>query len=265
MILLYANRQTLRVNLESVVRITQPTMFLGVIIHYLLFLGWGRCYEALIWTRGGSFVKFKSRQGGSGGEGGGGQFWPKTGWLFCLQVNIKVFYKVLLTFLVGMFRHTKIAKQILEFFKEKYLIKDLMDCLDLLQRWRPEYSKMKSTKLLEGCFEAKSPSQAKCWILKRVISGFFFGTHEVKILWNTLRLFVFLSGVLFQTFQKFSDFYIKFGCHLMKTCRALYVLEKNSFWCFWTKSVQNRPKIMQGISLIFWKELHQPKVLKYWL
>ena len=72
MILLYANRQTLRVNLESVVRITQPTMFLGVIIHYLLFLGWGRCYEALIWTRGGSFVKFKSRQGGSGGEGGGG-------------------------------------------------------------------------------------------------------------------------------------------------------------------------------------------------
>lgn len=160
-----------------------------------------------------------------------------------MQVNIKVFYKVLLTFLVGMFRHTKIAKQILEFFKEKYLIKDLMDCLDLLQRWRPEYSKMKSTKLLEGCFEAKSPSQAKCWILKRVISGFFFGTHEVKILWNTLRLFVFLSGVLFQTFQKFSDFYIKFGCHLMKTCRALYVLEKNSFWCFWTKSVQNRPKI----------------------
>ena len=39
MILLYANRQTLRVNLESVVRITQPNMFLGVIIHYLLFLG----------------------------------------------------------------------------------------------------------------------------------------------------------------------------------------------------------------------------------
>ena len=71
MILLYANRQTLRVNLESVVRITQPTMFLGVIIHYLLFLGWGRCYEVLIWTRGGSFVKFKSRQGGSGGQGGG--------------------------------------------------------------------------------------------------------------------------------------------------------------------------------------------------
>ena len=158
------------------------------------------------------------------------------GWLFCLQINIKVFYKVVLTFLVGMFRHTKIAKQILEFFKGKYLIKDLMDCLDLLQRWRPEYSKMKSTKLLEACFEAKSPSQAKCWILKRVISGFFLRHMKWRFSEIHFDCLSFCPEFYSRSFKNFLIFYIKFGCYQMKTCRALYVLEKNSF-------LQNRPKI----------------------
>ena len=35
--LLHADRQVLRLNLDYVARLAKPTMFLGVVIHYLLF------------------------------------------------------------------------------------------------------------------------------------------------------------------------------------------------------------------------------------
>ena len=45
-------------------------------------------------------------------------------WFFCMQINIKVFCKVVLPFLVGVERHAKIASQIAEFLKRNYLIKN---------------------------------------------------------------------------------------------------------------------------------------------
>lgn len=46
----------------------------------------------------------------------------------------KVFYKVVLLFLVGVVRYAEIANKIVEFLTEKYLIKDLMDDLDFSYR-----------------------------------------------------------------------------------------------------------------------------------
>lgn len=44
---------------------------------------------------------------------------------FCLQINVKVFYKLILRYLVGMVKHVHIANQNSEFLKGQYLIKGL--------------------------------------------------------------------------------------------------------------------------------------------
>ena len=48
--LLLADTLTLRLSLDYVIRLAQPTMFLGVTIYYLLFCG-GESYETLTSTR----------------------------------------------------------------------------------------------------------------------------------------------------------------------------------------------------------------------
>lgn len=45
-----------------------------------------------------------------------------------LYVDMKVFYKLILPFLVDVVTDTQIPNQFAEFFKGQYLIKDLMDC-----------------------------------------------------------------------------------------------------------------------------------------
>ena len=49
-----------------------------------------------------------------------------------MQVNVTVFYKLLLPYLQGMARHVQIANQIAEFVEGQCLKKDLIDCFDIL-------------------------------------------------------------------------------------------------------------------------------------
>ena len=64
------DRLTLRLNLDSVVRLTQLTKFLGVTIHFLLF--WKDSNEMMTLTRGSQGFYKKVRSSKEGGGGGGG-------------------------------------------------------------------------------------------------------------------------------------------------------------------------------------------------
>ena len=52
----------------------------------------------------------------------------------CMQINSKVFYKLILSFFVAMVRHTQKANLIAEFLKGKYPMKNFMDCPDFLHK-----------------------------------------------------------------------------------------------------------------------------------
>ena len=55
------------------------------------------------------------------------------GWSwFCNQINIEVFYTLVLKFLVGVVRPVPIANQIAELLEGQYLQKHVMDCLNIL-------------------------------------------------------------------------------------------------------------------------------------
>ena len=57
------------------------------------------------------------------------------GWsLFCKQINIEIFYTLVLKFLVGVVRHVQIANQIAELLEGQYLHKDVMNCLNILHK-----------------------------------------------------------------------------------------------------------------------------------
>ena len=57
--------------------------------------------------------------------------------LFCIQININIFYKLILPFLVDVIMHVQITNQITEFFEMQYHKKGLIDCFDFLDVERP--------------------------------------------------------------------------------------------------------------------------------
>ena len=59
--------------------------------------------------------------------------------VFCIQININIFYKLILPFLVGVFMHVQITNQIAEFFEMQYHKKGLIDCFNFLDAERDQH------------------------------------------------------------------------------------------------------------------------------
>ena len=49
--------------------------------------------------------------------------------VFCMQININIFYKMILPFSVGVVMHVQITNQMAEFFEMQYHKKGLINCL----------------------------------------------------------------------------------------------------------------------------------------
>ena len=57
--------------------------------------------------------------------------------VFCMKININIFYKLILPFLMGVVMHVLITNQIAEFFEMQYHKKGLIDCFNFLDVERP--------------------------------------------------------------------------------------------------------------------------------
>ena len=57
--------------------------------------------------------------------------------VFCIQININIFYKMILPFLVGVVMHVQMINQMAEFFEMQYHKKGLIDCFNFLDEERP--------------------------------------------------------------------------------------------------------------------------------
>ena len=71
--------------------------------------------------------------------------------VFCIQININIFYKLILPFLVGVFMHVQITNQIAEFFEMQYHKKGLIDCFNFLDVERPSSRISKNFPVLGEC------------------------------------------------------------------------------------------------------------------
>ena len=57
--------------------------------------------------------------------------------VFCMQININIFYKMILPFSVGVVMHVQITNQMAEFFEMQYHKKGLINCFNFLDVQRP--------------------------------------------------------------------------------------------------------------------------------
>ena len=113
--------------------------------------------------------------------------WTKWGMMliFCFQINIKAFCKLILLFLVSLVQDAQIANQIAKFLEGHYLKKDLMDCIDFCHK---DLQAVKNFSILDGCVAANTLSQSYCKISWSVIS--------CEWVWNKL----FLASDIHQSF-----------------------------------------------------------------
>ena len=59
--------------------------------------------------------------------------------VFCIQISINIFYKLILPFLVNVFMHVQITNQIAEFFEMQYHKKGLIDYFNFLDAERDHH------------------------------------------------------------------------------------------------------------------------------
>ena len=71
--------------------------------------------------------------------------------VFCIQININVFYKLILPFLVYVVMHIQITNQIAEFLEMQHRKKILIDCFDFLDVEIPSSRTSKNFPVLGEC------------------------------------------------------------------------------------------------------------------
>ena len=71
--------------------------------------------------------------------------------IYCIQININIFYKLILPFLVGVVMHVQITNQIAEFFEMQYHKKGLIDCFKFLDVEIPSSSIFKNFPVFGEC------------------------------------------------------------------------------------------------------------------
>ena len=71
--------------------------------------------------------------------------------VFCIQININIFYKLILLFSVDVVMHVQITNQIAEFFEMQYYKKCLIDCFNFLYVERPLSRISKNSPVLGKC------------------------------------------------------------------------------------------------------------------